>query len=54
MRLLVLIDFLNQRTVHGMNNAKLVNAQQAIIVHHNKNTKEKSLENDEAVWFNKM
>jgi hypothetical protein len=52
MRLLVLIEFINQFTIHGMNNVKVINAPQAIIIHHNENTKEKSLKTDAAVWFN--
>ena len=51
--LLVLIEFVNQCTVQGMDNVKLVNAKQAIIIHRSKNTKENSLESDAQVWFNK-
>ena len=37
--LLVMITFVIQFVVHGMNNKKIINAQQAIIIRHYKNTK---------------
>lgn len=37
--LLVLITFVIQFVVHGMNNMKIINTQQVIIIHHCKNTR---------------
>jgi hypothetical protein len=48
---LVLIVFVNQFTLCGMNSIKMVHAQQA--AHHSTNTKEKLLKSNTAVWFNK-
>ena len=54
MRLLVLREFVDQFIMHGMNNVKVITAQQAINIHHYKNTKKKSLETNAAVWLNKI
>jgi hypothetical protein len=40
--------------MHGMNNMDVINAQQARIIHHYKNTKEELLKANAAVCFNKM
>jgi len=40
--------------MHGMNGVKVTNAQQARIIHHYKNTKEKSLKTNAVIWANKM
>ena len=40
--------------MHGMNNMKVINAQQAKIIHHHKNTKQKLLKTNAVIWFNKM
>ena len=36
------------------NNMKVINAQQARIIHHHKNTKQKLLKTKAAMWFNSM
>ena len=38
--------------MHGMNNVKVINAQQARIIH--QYTKEKPLKTNAATWFNKI
>ena len=40
--------------MHGMNNIKVINAQQVRIIHLHKNTKQKLLKTNAAIWFNKM
>jgi hypothetical protein len=40
--------------MHGMNNVIVINSQKARIIHNYKNTKEKLLTNNAAIWFNKM
>ena len=40
--------------MHGMNNMDVINAQQARIIHHYKNTKEKLLKANAAVCLNKV
>jgi hypothetical protein len=37
-----------------MNNMKVINTQQARIIHHYKNSKEKLLKTNAEIWFNKM
>jgi hypothetical protein len=41
-------------TIHGINNAKLINVQLARIIHRYKNTNEKLLKANATIWFNKM
>ena len=53
-RLLVLNEFVSQCTVHGTSSVKAIIAQNAIVIAHCKNTKEKSLKTYAKVWFNKM
>jgi hypothetical protein len=38
----------------GINSVQMINAHQARIIHHYKNTKEKLLKTNALVWFNKM
>jgi len=38
----------------GMNDVKVINPQQARIIHHYKNTEEKSFKTNAVIWFNKM
>jgi len=40
--------------MHGMNNIKVINTQQARIIHLHKNTKQQLLKTNAAIWFNKM
>jgi hypothetical protein len=40
--------------MHRINNVKVIEAQQARIIHHYKNTKDKLLKTNVAIWFNKM
>ena len=40
--------------MHGTQNVKLVNAQQAEQIHKYKNTKEKLYKCNMAIWYNKM
>jgi hypothetical protein len=40
--------------MHGINNLKVINAEQARTIGRYKNTKEKLLKTVAAVWFNKM
>jgi hypothetical protein len=40
--------------MHGMNNVSVTNAQQVRIIHHYKNTKEKLLKTNTAIWLNKV
>jgi hypothetical protein len=40
--------------MHGQNNIKLCNAEQANRVHQYKNTKIKLYKNNSAIWYNKM
>jgi len=51
--LLVLLE-LACVTMHAKNHIKVINAQHARMIHHYKNTKEKLLETNLAIWFNKM
>ena len=54
MHSLVLIVFGNRITMQGMNNMAEENGQKARIIHHYKNTKEKLLQTNAAMWFNKI
>ena len=40
--------------MHAKNHVKVINAQHARMIHHYKNTKEKLLETNLAIWVNKM
>lgn len=51
--MVVLIKLVYQFTMYGMNNMKVISVQQARNIHHYKNTKEKLLTTNAAIWFNK-
>ena len=40
-------------TMHVKNHVKVINAQHVRMIHHYKNTKQKLLETNLAIWFNK-
>jgi hypothetical protein len=44
----------DNRTTHGISNVKLISAQQGREINNYKNTKEKLLKTNAAIWFNKI
>jgi len=40
--------------MHAKNHVQMINAQHARMIHHYKNTNDKLLETNLAIWFNKM